>query len=38
MQRRTHGGIALREFEERKKGWKRCAGMIFASGAIAGNF
>ncbi|MCU1259589.1 MAG: hypothetical protein JWO80_2474, partial [Bryobacterales bacterium] len=26
------------EFEERKKGWKRCACMIFASGTIAGKF
>jgi len=26
------------EFEERRKGWKRCACMIFASGTIAGKF
>jgi hypothetical protein len=26
------------EFEERKKGWKRCDCHIFASGTIAGNF
>jgi integrase len=26
------------EFEERKKGWKRCACYIFASGTIAGKF
>jgi integrase len=26
------------EFEERKKGWKRCACHIFASGSIAGKF
>src|SRR5207245_9748879 len=24
------------EFEERKKGWKRCACLIFASGTLAG--
>jgi hypothetical protein len=24
------------EFEERKRGWKRCACVIFASGALAG--
>src|SRR5438128_2346564 len=26
------------EFEERKKGWKRCACFIFASGTLDGNF
>lgn len=26
------------EFEERKKGWKRCACVIFASGTLAGKF
>src|SRR5579863_1117271 len=26
------------EFEERKKGWKRCACFIFASGTLAGKF
>ena len=26
------------EFEERKKGWRRCNCQIFASGTIAGNF
>jgi len=26
------------EFEERKKGWKRCACLIFASGTFAGKF
>jgi len=26
------------EFEERKKGWKKCACFIFASGTIAGKF
>jgi hypothetical protein len=26
------------EFEERKKGWKRCACHIFASGTLGGNF
>lgn len=26
------------EFEERKKGWKRCACLIFASGTLAGKF
>ena len=26
------------EFEERKKGWKKCGCFIFASGALAGKF
>jgi len=26
------------EFEERKKGWKRCACLIHASGTLAGKF
>src|SRR5262245_21653364 len=26
------------EFEERKKGWKRCACFIFASGTLGGSF
>src|SRR3954451_2577316 len=26
------------EFEERKKGWKRCACLIFASGTLGGKF
>jgi len=26
------------EFDERKKGWKRCACFIFASGTLAGTF
>jgi integrase len=26
------------EFDERKKGWKRCACFIFASGTLGGNF
>jgi hypothetical protein len=26
------------EFEERKRGWKRCACIIFASGTLAGKF
>jgi len=26
------------EFEERRKGWKRCASFIFASGTLAGQF
>lgn len=26
------------EFDERKKGWKRCACVIFASGSLGGEF
>ncbi|HEX2342821.1 MAG TPA: hypothetical protein VHI98_20250, partial [Vicinamibacterales bacterium] len=26
------------EFDERKKGWKRCACVIFASGTLGGKF
>jgi len=26
------------EFEERKKGWKRCACFVFASGTLSGKF
>ena len=31
-------GIPSGEFDERKKGWKRCACQIFASGTLAGKF